>query len=570
MLAKDVRRGAIGKRGGETHAAGDLGHHPPVRLRVARRRQERPLARDAPLGIGDGAVLLAPGGGRQQNVRAGIHRIVREHVLGDHEQLELLQRIAHMAGARQRDRGIGRHHPQRLDLAAGDGVEHLHRLEAFARRDPRRLPEAADAVDVLRHERHVRRELVGEAADLAPAHGIGLAGQRERSLAAPPDAAGRQMAVDDGIDLVGALRGLVHALREAGDGVGRRAEEIEELRDIGRRQAGELGGRGEVGRDLARARQRVLEGGRVRVDIAIVERVHVGEVHHEPAEQHRVHAGREAEKQVGILRRHGATRIDHDDPGAALALVLDHALEQHRVAPGGIRADEDEEVGRVEVLIGAGHGVGAEGAAVAGHRGRHAQPRIGVDIGRADEAFHQLVGDVVVLGEELAGEIEGDGVRPVAIDDALEAVGDPVERDRPVDAREASVRPAAAWDGAAAPTVRASRPAPSPWSRGARDWRDGRDRPRSPRRHVRPATPAPRNRRRNTGRWCARSADAATVAFIAHAAARVASARPNMRSSRRRATDAPVRIRSRYQRPSAVSPNSTAPMRRSFAMTSFL
>ena len=68
-----------------------------------------------------------------------------------------------------------------------------------------------------RRERHVRGELIGEPADLAAAHGVGLAGQRERPHAGPADAAGGEMAIDDGIDLVGALRRLVHALREAGD-----------------------------------------------------------------------------------------------------------------------------------------------------------------------------------------------------------------------------------------------------------------------------------------------------------------------------------------------------------------
>ena len=47
------------------------------------------------------------------------------------------------------------------------------------------------------------------------------------------------------------------------------------------------------------------------------------------------------------------------------------------------------------------------------HRRRHAKPGIGVDIAAADEALHQLVGDVVVLGQELAGDIEGDSVRPM-------------------------------------------------------------------------------------------------------------------------------------------------------------
>ena len=53
-------------------------------------------------------------------------------------------------------------------------------------------------------EVHVRGEHVGQAADLAPAHGVGLAGDRERPHARLADAAGGQVAVDDGVDLVGA------------------------------------------------------------------------------------------------------------------------------------------------------------------------------------------------------------------------------------------------------------------------------------------------------------------------------------------------------------------------------
>jgi hypothetical protein len=56
--------------------------------------------------------------------------------------------------------------------------------------------------------------------------------------------------------------------------------------------------------------------------------------------------------------------------------------------------------------------------------GRHAQPRIGVDIGAADEALHQLVGDVIVLGQQLPGEIERDRVRARARDDALKPSAD--------------------------------------------------------------------------------------------------------------------------------------------------
>src|SRR5712675_1920794 len=60
------------------------------------------------------------------------------------------------------------------------------------------------------------------ASRTAPARGsdiAGLAGQRERPHAGPSDPSGGEMAVDDGVDLVGSLRRLVHALRETGDGL---------------------------------------------------------------------------------------------------------------------------------------------------------------------------------------------------------------------------------------------------------------------------------------------------------------------------------------------------------------
>ena len=59
----------------------------------------------------------------------------------------------------------------------------------------------------------MRRELVGQPADFAPAHGVGLAGKREGPHAGAADAARRQVAVDDGVDLVGAGGRLIGALR---------------------------------------------------------------------------------------------------------------------------------------------------------------------------------------------------------------------------------------------------------------------------------------------------------------------------------------------------------------------
>ena len=93
----------VGERLAVAEPPRHLAQYPPVRPCASRQRQERALARDAPLGVGDRAVLLAPGGRRQAHVRMG-HRVVAGDVLGDHQQVELGQRRPHRIRARQRHR----------------------------------------------------------------------------------------------------------------------------------------------------------------------------------------------------------------------------------------------------------------------------------------------------------------------------------------------------------------------------------------------------------------------------------------------------------------------------------
>jgi hypothetical protein len=91
------------------------------------------------------------------------------------------------------------------------------------------------------------------------------------------------------------------------------------------------------------------------------------------------------------------------------------------MAPCEIAADQNHQIGKLKILVIAGNHVAAECAAVAGDAGRHAQTGIGVDVGAADEAFHQLVGDVIVFGQQLAGDVEGDRVGAVPLDHFAEA-----------------------------------------------------------------------------------------------------------------------------------------------------
>ena len=78
MLGEDLGRGGIREGIGEPHAPRHLADDPPVRLRLAGSRQEGALARDAPLGIRDRAVLLAPAAGRQQHMRAARDAVGRD------------------------------------------------------------------------------------------------------------------------------------------------------------------------------------------------------------------------------------------------------------------------------------------------------------------------------------------------------------------------------------------------------------------------------------------------------------------------------------------------------------
>jgi len=174
---------------------------------------------------------------------------------------------------------------------------------------------------------------------------------------------------------------------------------------------------------------RVLEPIGMRGDISAIERVVVGEPRQQAAEKRNIAIGPHGKVHVGNVGGHGSARIDeHDLHVRAPLLCCGDALVKNGMAPGEVRADEDDQIGKLEVLVGAGHSVGAEGAPVSGNGGGHAEPRIGIDIGRADEAFHQLVGDIIIFGQQLAGNIQGDGVAAMRGDRLRKRRGDAIER----------------------------------------------------------------------------------------------------------------------------------------------
>lgn len=248
-------------------------------------------------------------------------------------------------------------------------------------------------------------EHVRHAADLAATHRVRLAGDREGPHAGTPDPPGDEVAIDDRVDLVGAGGGLVHALGEDGDHLLGAGPEVEEGGEVPGREAG----RGGIAR--AGGGERGVEAG----DMGEIRRVRAAapvDLGEQRVEQRDVGVGGDAEMEVGEVGGGGPARVDrHDLHRRARGLGGGEALVEHRMAPGEVGTDQHDEIRFLKILVGAGHGVGAEGASVSRDGGGHAEARIGVDVGGADEALHELVGDVIVLGEQLARAVDRDALR---------------------------------------------------------------------------------------------------------------------------------------------------------------
>ena len=138
--------------------------------------------------------------------------------------------------------------------------------------------------------------------------------------------------------------------------------------------------------------------------------------------------------QIGGIAGGGGARIHHHQARPfPLAPALEQPLEQHRMALGRIGADQQHQIGQIEVVVAAGRAIGAEAAGIAGHRRTHAQTRVGVEVVAAQGALEQLVGCVVVLREELTGAIDRQRLRPLRGQGGLDALHQDGESPLPAD-----------------------------------------------------------------------------------------------------------------------------------------
>ncbi len=349
-------------------------------------------------------------------------------VLHDH-QLALPQRGREALGVRLRDDRVRGDDPDRPDLAALDRLRQLGRRHARPRRDPRcarrQIPQPSHLDAILRRgDRAVAGQQRREAAALASAHRVRLAGQGQRAGAGPPDVPGREAEVDQRLVLQRADGRLVRAHRPQHHRALRRAEAVRDVLD--RAGVDPAHRRRALRRPLGGDRERVVEPGRVPFEEGVVEQPVALEHVQQRVQQRQVGAGTDLQVDVCRLGGRRAARVDDDHVGALL-LTRAHAPPHDRMTGGGVGAEHEQAVGLREVRVAGRRPVGAERAAVTGDRGGHAQARVRVDVVGAEEALEQLHGGVVVLRQQLAGEIEGDRVRTVRVaqrGDARGEVGD--------------------------------------------------------------------------------------------------------------------------------------------------
>ena len=102
-------------------------------------------------------------------------------------------------------------------------------------------------------------------------------------------------------------------------------------------------------------------------------------------------------------------------------------------AHADVAAGDEHRARVVEVFIAGRRRVGTERQLVARHRRAHAQSRVGVDVVGADQCTRELVEDVVVLGQQLAGQIQAHRVGAVVAHGACDASGHEVDRRAPLD-----------------------------------------------------------------------------------------------------------------------------------------
>ncbi len=233
----------------------------------------------------------------------------------------------------------------------------------------RALPEALHPVALDLAKAHVGRQLGCQPAHLAPAHGIRLPRHGEGGCPRLADAPAQQVGVDNGVGLVHPLIGLVDPLTKEGDCPGGAGKQLVEAEQIPWRQIATSGYRLQLPGWVVQCRSQLGKAAHMAHHVILVPAIVIEQIAAEAIPQRHITAGLEGQMQIPLLRRHGATGIQHHqlEFGPPRPSLL-QAAKQHRVGPGGVGPRDHHQIRELQILVAGGYQILAEGALMSHHR----------------------------------------------------------------------------------------------------------------------------------------------------------------------------------------------------------
>ena len=111
--------------------------------------------------------------------------------------------------------------------------------------------------------------------------------------------------------------------------------------------------------------------------------------------------------EIGKHRRLGHARIGDDQRFPWIGF---EPLPENRMVVGDVGANQQDDVGALEILVRPRRPIAAERPFVAGHGRRHAQRRVAIVVLRPQAQLRQLAERVELLGDELTSTNDADGV----------------------------------------------------------------------------------------------------------------------------------------------------------------
>ena len=137
--------------------------------------------------------------------------------------------------------------------------------------------------------------------------------------------------------------------------------------------------------------------------------------------QHNVGAGPHGQVQVSSAGGIGAAGVYADNADVRVGRFMGFdAPPDDGVAPGGVGSLHQKQVGFFDIVVTNRHGIFSQRQLISHHRRRHAQPRIGIDVVRANESFDEFTDQVILFRQALPRHVKRDRIGTVFLDKRLE------------------------------------------------------------------------------------------------------------------------------------------------------